>query len=164
MAGIHGVDRNDVALLVFTFRVDQLTDQKLLSLQARVLASSDNSAGDAGEEHGRELLRALSDRQNVFEVRMRPRNDMDADELTDPAGSRSSGVSRRLHGRNVTANHCRNVAGPDLFPAHEIDLCGLYHRVGSLNHRYKAARFDHSEGFTEPDISTCHALLLICRP
>src|SRR5262245_47768167 len=98
MTRIDRVDGDDVTLLVFALRIDQLANKELLPLETRVLASRDNSAGDAGEEHNRRLLRALSDRQNVFKIRMRPRNDMHADEFTHAARSRCSGIGGCLHG------------------------------------------------------------------
>ena len=68
IAGIHRIDGNDVPLFVVAFRIYQLADKEFLPLEARVLARGDNSAGNASEKHDLELLRALSNRQNVFEV------------------------------------------------------------------------------------------------
>ena len=76
------------------------------------------------------------------------RNDVDRDELAHPARRRSAGVGGRLHGRDVAAHDGGHVAGADLLPADERDLCRLDHRVGGLDHRDQTLRFDHPKRLT----------------
>ena len=47
----------DVAFFVFAPRIDQLTNEKLLALEPRILAGSDNGADDASENHGSEWVK-----------------------------------------------------------------------------------------------------------
>ena len=49
------------------------------------------------------------------------------------------------------AHDGRDISGTNLFPADERDLRGLDHRVGRLDHRDQAFRFDHPECFTHGD-------------
>ena len=58
-SGVHRIDRDDVALLVFAMGIHQLADKKRLAFETRILARSDNSAGNASEKHDPKLLRAL---------------------------------------------------------------------------------------------------------
>jgi P-type E1-E2 ATPase len=56
------------------------------------------------------LPRCLSDGQNVFEVRMRSRNNVNADQLADPASCGRPRVRRGFHGSDVTAHDNRHIA------------------------------------------------------
>src|SRR5579871_1006957 len=86
----------------------------------------------------------FADRQNVFQALVRTRDHMHRNEFSHAARCGSSGICRGADGRDVAANHCGDVTGSDLLPADQVYLCRLHHRVGSLDHGYQAARFDHS--------------------
>ena len=90
----------------------------------------------------------LADRQRVFEVGVRTRDDVHRHELADAPRRRGAGVGRRLHRRDVAAHDRGHVAGADLLPADQRDLRRLDHRVGRLDHRDQALGFDHPERLT----------------
>src|SRR5207253_1072751 len=61
-----------------------------------------------------------------------------------PARRGGAGIGSGANRRHIAANHGGDVARPDLLPAHQVDLGGLHHRVGGLDHGNQTARFDHS--------------------
>jgi hypothetical protein len=69
---------------------------------------------------------------------------MDADKLADASRRGGTCVGRGLDRRDITANNGRDKAGADLFVSDELHIGGLYHRVGGLDHRYKAFTLNHS--------------------
>ena len=79
---------------------------------------------------------------------MRTRDDVHRDELADAARRRGTGIGRSLHGRDVAADDRGHVAGADFLPADQRDLRGLHHRVGRLDHRDQALRFNHPKRLT----------------
>ena len=90
----------------------------------------------------------LADRQRVFEVRVRTRNDVHRDELADAARGGSARIGGGLHRGDIAAHDGGDVAGADLLPADQRNLRGLHHGVGRLNHRDEALGLDHPECFT----------------
>ena len=88
---------------------------------------------------------ALADRENLFEVVGRTRNDVHADELADAAGGGGAGIGRGLHRADVAAHDRRHEARVDFLPADEHDVGRLAHRVGGFDHADEAARLDHAE-------------------
>ena len=90
----------------------------------------------------------LADRQRVFEVGVRARDDVHRHELADAARRGGAGVGRGLHRRDVAAHDGGHVAGADLLPADQRDLRRLDHGVGGLDHRDQALCFDHPERLT----------------
>ena len=72
------------------------------------------------------------------------RDDMDADEFADAAGCGCPGIGCGFDGGNVAANDGRYEPGTDLLIAHKLNVCGLYHGVGRLDHCDEAFAFDHS--------------------
>src|SRR5688572_8582581 len=60
-------------------------------------------------------------------------NDMSGDEFSDAAGGIRTGFSRRLDGPNIAADKHGHIPIEEIFAAHENDVCGLHHRVGSLD-------------------------------
>jgi len=93
-------------------------NQEFLSFEPGILSRRHDGADDARKNHGRDysrLLRGFPDRQDVFEIRMRPRDHMDTDQLTNSASCCRSGIRRCLHRSHVTANKYCDVTGADIF-------------------------------------------------
>src|SRR5207247_9139814 len=90
----------------------------------------------------------FADRQRILEVRVRPRDDVDGDQLADAARGGGAGVGRGLHRGDVAAHDRGHIARADLFPAHEGHLGGLDHGIGRLAHRDAPFGLDHPERFT----------------
>src|SRR3954454_10013202 len=63
--------------------------------------------------------RGLADGEHFFEAGVRPGDDVDGDELADPARRGSARVGGRLDRGDVAANHRGHVAGADLLPPDE---------------------------------------------
>src|SRR3954452_22662962 len=83
------------------------------------------SIGPDGGQEGKALFLRLADRQRVFEVCMRPRDDVDRHQLADATGCCGARVRSGLYRRDVAANDRGHVAGANLLPADQRDLCGL---------------------------------------
>src|SRR5688572_3210819 len=151
-AGIDGVDSDEIAAFGLAVGIHRPGDQELVADEPRVFAGGDDGPDDAGKNHLRRSgLGAgvgLADRQRVLEVRVRPRNDVYGDELPDAPRRGRAGVGRRLDRRDIAADDCRYVAGPDLLPADQRDLGGLDHRVGRLDHGNQPLGLDHSQRLT----------------
>jgi hypothetical protein len=73
---------------------------------------------------------------------------VDRYQLADTARRGRPGIGRRLHGRDVTADNRRHIAGANLLPADQRHLRGLDHRVGRFDHRDEAFGLDHAERLT----------------
>src|SRR5262249_15686653 len=69
----------------------------------------------------------LADWQRVLEIRVRPRNHVNREELTHPSCRGGAGVGGRFHSSDVAPHYGRDVTGADLFPADQRDLGGLHH-------------------------------------
>ena len=67
------------------------------------------------------------------------------------AALRDARLDRGLHRRDVAAHDGGHVAAAGLLVADELDLGGLHHRVGRLDHRGEPAGLDHSQ-------CVCHCL------
>ena len=78
---------------------------------------------------------------------MRAGDDLDADDLADPAGRRGAGVDRRLDGRHVAGHEGRDQAAADLVPADQLDVGRLEHRVAGFHQGDEPLGFDHAECF-----------------
>src|SRR3954453_3022078 len=103
------------------------------------------SMGPDGGQEGKGLFLRLADRQRLFEVRMRPRDDVYRNELADATGCRGARVRSGLYRRDVAANNRGHVAGANLLPADQRDLRGLHHGVSRFNHGDEALGFDHPQ-------------------
>ena len=90
----------------------------------------------------------FADGQDVFEVGVRPGNDVHRHQLADAPRRGGAGIRRRLDGGDVAAHDRGHVAGADLFPPDQRHLGSLHHGVGRFNHRDQALGFDHAECFT----------------
>jgi hypothetical protein len=82
--------------------------------------------------------------QSFIDGRVRARNDVNADQLTDTAGRSGTGVGRGLYGGDVAADDRGDESGPDLFIADKLYIRSLDHRVGGLDHCNEAFALDHS--------------------
>jgi hypothetical protein len=94
------------------------------------------------------LLAAVTraaERQHRVDVRVRARDHVHRDDLADALRGALARLGRRLHGRDVAAHDRGHVAPAGLLVADELDLRGLDHGVGGLDHTDKAFHFDHSE-------------------
>ena len=88
-AGIDRVDGDEVAAFGLAVRIDRPRDEQLVADEPLVLARGDDGPDDLGEQQEREslspgpalLCRRLADRQRVFEVGVRPRDDVHRHEL-----------------------------------------------------------------------------------
>ena len=60
---------------------------------------------------------------------------------------RGPSVCRSFHRADVAAYHHGDVAGADVFLAHEHDVGGLHHRIGRLDRPNETFGLDHSQGF-----------------
>src|SRR3989442_868789 len=97
---------------------------------------------------GRRGHRGLADGQHVFERLVRPRDHVDRNQLAHAPCRRRARIGSRFHSSHIAADQRGNVARADLLPAHQRHLGRLDHSVRGLDHRYQAARLDHSECFT----------------
>jgi hypothetical protein len=131
---VNGIDSNDVALFVVSLRIHWLADEQLLSFKPRVFPRCDYRADNPSQKHGY-LLGTLSDWKNVFQIRVRSRNDVYADQLTDTPGRSGSCIRGGFHGRYIAANKSGHIARPYFLPTDKSNLCGLYHRIRGFNHR-----------------------------
>jgi hypothetical protein len=69
---------------------------------------------------------------------------MNADKLANAPGGRSSGIRCGFYRGDIAANDGRHKTGADLLIADELNVRGLYHCVGCLDHRDEAFALDHS--------------------
>src|SRR5690242_422408 len=85
------------------------------------------------------------ERQHRVDVGVRPRDHVDRDDLAHALGGALASLGRRLHGRDVAADDRGDVAAAGLLVADELDLRGLDHGIGGLDHADEALHFDHSK-------------------
>ena len=74
-------------------------------------------------------------------------DDVNADQLADPASRRRTGIGGRFHRGDVTADDRGNQTGIDFLPPDEDDVGGLHHGVGRFDHADQPARFHEAERF-----------------
>ena len=86
-------------------------------------------------------------REDAFHLGVRPRDDVDRDQLADAPRGRGAGIGRGLHRADVAAHHDGDVAGADVFLADQDDVGRLDHRVGRLDRADQTRGFDESERF-----------------
>ena len=63
------------------------------------------------------------------------------------AGRGSAGIGRRLNSAHVAPHHHGDQSGTDLLIAHQADICGFDHGIGSLNRAHQAFGLHHSQSF-----------------
>src|SRR5262249_11154307 len=90
-------------------------------------------------------LALAAEREDQIHVEVRAGEDVRGDDLPDPPGACLAGVDRGLHGRHVAPDDRGDVAAARLLVPDELDLGGLDHGVGRLDHRRERARFNHSQ-------------------
>ena len=83
----------------------------------------------------------------IGEVVVRPRDDLHADHLADPAGSGGAGIDGGLDCCHVADDHRRHQTAADLLPADHGYVCGLQHGVARLDQRHQALGLNHAQGF-----------------
>ena len=98
--------------------------------------------------NGPRFLRVLCPvAQQLFGVLKRPWNDVDGDELADPAGRSRPGLGRDLDRADVAAHEHSHITIEKVFLADQDDIGSLEHGVRGFNGANKAACFDHPQGF-----------------
>jgi hypothetical protein len=85
--------------------------------------------------------------KHAFNFRVRPGNNVNTDQFTDPTRSGSARIGGSLYRTNISAHEDRNVAGADIFLSQELNIRGLDHRIRSLYRSDETFGFDHSECF-----------------
>jgi len=94
------------------------------------------------------LIRAVTDstafRQNALDLTVRPRNNVNADQLANPAGSGRACVRRCLYGTDIAADEHGHITGTDILFADKPNVCSLYHGIGCLHGAYETFGLDHS--------------------
>src|SRR5262245_6174762 len=102
---MNRVDGDHVTFFVLSVGINKPADQQLLTFEPRILSGGDNRPNDARQKQGSLLPGRLADGQYVFQVRVRSRNDVNADQLSDAARSGSAGIGSGLDGCNVSTNN-----------------------------------------------------------
>ena len=85
--------------------------------------------------------------EDAFHLGMRPRDDVDRDELANPASGGGARVGGRLDSADVATHQDGDVTGPDVFLGNQHDVCRLHHRVCCLDRSDQSTRFNHPECF-----------------
>ena len=83
--------------------------------------------------------------QDELDLVVRTGDHVHAHQLAYARGSGGTGISGRLHGANVTANHHGHEAGADLLLADQGHVGGFDHRVGRFDGAHEALGLDHAE-------------------
>src|SRR5215468_8180576 len=91
------------------------------------------------------LDRRPAERHDGVDVGVRPRDHVDRHDLADALGGALAGLGRRLDRGDVAAHDRGHVAAAGLLVPDELDLGGLDHRVGGLDHADKTFDLDHSK-------------------
>src|SRR5208283_814190 len=91
--------------------------------------------------------RGLREGENSAQILVGPGDNLDADDLADPAGRRGARVDSRLDRGHVAGHEGRHQAAADLVPADQLHVGRLEHCVAGFHKRDKAFGLDHSERF-----------------
>jgi hypothetical protein len=75
------------------------------------------------------------------------RNDVNTNQLADPARRRCSSVGCCLHRPNVAANKDRHITGADVLFSQEHNIRSFDHRVSGLDRSDETLGLHHSECF-----------------
>ena len=94
----------------------------------------------------RPLLRDAASGEDPFHLLMRPRDDVDADQLADAPGRGRTRVRRRFHRANIAADRHANQSGADEFLALQDHVGGLTHGIGGFDGTHQPLRFNKTEG------------------
>jgi hypothetical protein len=84
------------------------------------------------------------DRQSLINRRVRSRDNVNAYELAYTPGGCGSGVGRRLYCCDITADDGRHKTGTDLLVSDKLNVRGLDHCIGCLDHGNETFALDHS--------------------
>jgi hypothetical protein len=76
---------------------------------------------------------------------MGPRDNVSCSYGAHTPGRSGSRIDSGLYGPYLAPDDGRNQSGIDLFITDQFDVGGLYHSIGSLDHRYETHTFDHSK-------------------
>src|SRR5205814_641101 len=71
--------------------------------------------------------------EDSFDLGMGPWNDVDGDELADPASSGGAGIGSGFHRAHIATDHHGDVPGADVFLADQDDVRRLDHGVSRLD-------------------------------
>src|SRR5215472_12514343 len=82
-----------------------------------------------------------------IDFRVRARDDVRTHDFADSATGRRAGVNCRFNRAHLTADNRSHQSGVNLLPADQRHVGSFHGRVGSFNHRYQSAAFNHSQGF-----------------
>jgi hypothetical protein len=69
---------------------------------------------------------------------------VNADKFAHATSGRGARIGSSFYCGNVATDDSRNESGTDLFVSDKLNVSGLYHRVGRLDHRNKTLGLDHS--------------------
>ena len=82
--------------------------------------------------------------KNLFDIRMRPGNDVDRNDFTDDFRRSRTGIDGCLDGTDVTTDHDRDQTGPDFFIADECYIGCFDHRVSCFDRADQTFCFYHT--------------------
>src|SRR5437588_5973500 len=84
--------------------------------------------------------------EDHLDLLVRPRDDVDGDDLADLAGGDRTGVGGGLDRADVAADHDGDQPAADLLAPDEADVGGLDHGVGRLDGAHQAPGLHQAEG------------------
>ena len=94
------------------------------------------------------FIRTVADlspfRQNTLDLLVRTRDNMYAYQLPNTPRGRGTGVGSRFDRPDIATHKNGHIPGAYVFLADKLNVCRLYHRIGSFYRTYKALRFDHT--------------------
>src|ERR1044071_4829282 len=102
-----------------------------------------------------------AERQDGVDVGVRPRDHVDRHDLADALGGALAGLGRRLDRGDVAAHDRGHVAAAGLLVPDELDLGGLDHRVGGLDHADDTFDLDHSKRVSHSSSPASAALICV---
>jgi hypothetical protein len=85
--------------------------------------------------------------KHTFELDMRARNYVHADQLTDATGGGGSGVGRSFNGANVASDEHGHITRPYIFSPNQDNVSSFYHCVGRFNGSHESLGLDHAQRF-----------------
>src|SRR5262245_58865570 len=102
------------------------------------------------------LLRraGAAERQHGVDVGVRPRDHVDRDHLADALGGALAGLGGGAHRGDVAAHDRGDEAAAGLLVTDQLDLGGLHHGVGGLDHAGEPLHFDHSKRVSHSRLSS----------
>src|SRR5829696_4275118 len=86
-------------------------------------------------------------RKYALNFRMRPRNNVDADQFSNSSRRSCACVSRCLNSANVATHKDRYIACTDVLFPEQLYIRCFDHRIGGLNCTHESFGLNHSECF-----------------